>query len=197
MTGPATLIITDSEQPAPSQLQWESNLLIDLPIYLVNGEKNVIQPITVPARNATVHNNPALVKHAIAKALQLQADQEGLHEGTDFVVQWKRSVIPFHIEFDLSVSNKTCQHLASVRNIKTKNPVSKQLCALLITLTEPGPVCKGSCSTSEVFSEQTTSTSTSLFDCQLGCRPHNILGKPPTALALHMASDTGRQLVTP
>lgn len=126
MTGPQILIIADSDgkSAGASQSQVESTPLIELPIYLLQEAKGVIQPLNVPARNAIAHKNPALVMHAVAEAFQRRANKEGFYEGTDCVVRWKPSVIPFHIEFEMSVSNRTCQHLASVRKIKAEDPVS-------------------------------------------------------------------------
>ena len=66
------------------------------------------------------------MKHVVAKALQRQANKNGLYEDTDCVVHWKPSAIPFHVEFEISVLNDTCQHLVSVRSIKEKDLVSTQ-----------------------------------------------------------------------
>ncbi len=158
MTGPTTRTITDSEQqnPGVSQSQSEGNPSVGLSIYLVHGDRGVIEPLNVPARNAVAHKNPALVKDAVAKALQRQANKEGLYENVDCVVHWKPSAIPFHIEFEICASNKTCQHLASVRNSKAKDQVSTQLYAHLIDLRESGPVCKEYNPTGKDFLEQAT-----------------------------------------
>ncbi len=157
LTEPTTRTITDSEQQKPgvSQSQNEGNQLVGLCIYLVHGE-GVVEPLNVPARNAVAHKNPALVKDAIAKALQRQANKEGFYEDEDCVVYWKPSAIPFHIEFEISASNKTCQHLASVRNSKAKDQVSTQPYAHLIDLKESGPVCKKYNPTGKDFLEQAT-----------------------------------------
>ncbi|CAF9919369.1 MAG: hypothetical protein ALECFALPRED_001141 [Alectoria fallacina] len=122
---PTTLVITGSEQQSTgaSQSQDKSNPIIGLPIYLFHGDKGVIQPLNVPARNAIAHKSPALVKHAVAEAFQRRANKVGFYyEDTNCAVRWKPSAIPFHIEFEISVSNNICQHLASVRNIKAKDP---------------------------------------------------------------------------
>ena len=69
------------------------------------------------------HKSPALVKHAVTEALQRQANKKGVFEGTDCVVRWKPSAMPFLIEFEVSASKDTCQHLVSVRHIPEKDPV--------------------------------------------------------------------------
>lgn len=155
-------MITDNgpKKPGPSQRQGEDSLLNGLPLYLVHGDRGVIQPLNVPARNQIVHENPALVKKALATAFQRQADKKGCYEAADCVVRWKQSGIPFHIEFEISASNNTCQHLASVRNIKAKDPVSTHFCTLLTSLTEIGPVRKEPCSACKSFSKQATCKST-------------------------------------
>ena len=164
MTGLTTRTITDSEQqfPGTSQSESEGNPLVALPIYLFHGDRGVIQPLNVPARNQIAHNNPALVKHAVAKALQRQANKGGLYEDVDSVVHWKPSAIPFHIEFEISASNKNCQHLASVRNIKAKDQVSTRLYARSTSLRELGPVCEESNPTCKTVFEQATCKSTVL-----------------------------------
>ena len=158
VTGPTTRTITDSEQqnPGVSQSQSEGNPSVGLSIYLVHGDRGVIEPLNVLARNAVAHENPALVKDAVAKALQRQANKVGLYEDVDCVVHWKPSAIPFHIEFEISTSNKSCQHLASVRNSKAKDQVSTQLYARLIDLKESGPLCKEYNTTGKDFLEQAT-----------------------------------------
>lgn len=135
MTGPTTHTTTNSEKQDAgarrSQGEDEGNPRLGVSIYLFNADKGVIEPLNVPARNTIVHNSPALVKHAVANTLQRQANKKGLYEHTSgCVVHWKPSAIPFHIEFEVSVSKNTCQHLASVRNIKAKNAVSKRFYAL-------------------------------------------------------------------
>ena len=90
MTGPTTLVITGSEQQSTgaSQSQDESNPIIGLPIYLFHGDKGVIQPLNVPARNAIAHRSPALVKNAVAEAFQRQANKVGFYyEDTDCAVR--------------------------------------------------------------------------------------------------------------
>ncbi len=98
-----------------------------MPIYLVDKGKGIIQALDVPGRNALAHKSPALVKHAVAEALQAlqrEANKVGLYKGTNCVVHWKPSAIPFHIEFEISASDSICQHLASIRRITAKDPVS-------------------------------------------------------------------------
>ena len=133
MTEPKIPIITENEQQnagasqCPGEGKSPGNLLNHLPIYLLHEGKGIVEPLNAPARNEVVRKNPALVKHVVAKALQRRANvflKEGLHEDTDCVVHWKPSAIPFHVEFEISVSNDTCQHLVSVRNIKEKDLVS-------------------------------------------------------------------------
>ena len=125
VTGPTTLIITEigQQNTEASQSQGEDKLSTRLPIYLVR-DKRFIQPLNVSARNAIAHRSPILLKHAVAEAFQRRANKTGLHEDTDCVVRWKPSAIPFHIEFEISASGNTCQHLASVRNITSSDPVS-------------------------------------------------------------------------
>ena len=153
MTGPTTLTITDSEQQnaGAGKNQGEGSPRAKVPIYLFHKDDGVIQPLNVPARNAIVHKSPALVKYAVANALQCQANQEGLYNDTGCVVHYRPSSIPFHIEFEISASNNTCQHLASVRNIKAKDPVSTPFDALSTNLTETGSVREESCSTCKDF----------------------------------------------
>ena len=136
MTGPTTLIITeiDQKKAEASQSQGEDKLSTGLPIYLVR-DKRFIQLLNVPARNAIAHRSPILLKHAVAEAFQRRANKTGLHQDTDCVVRWKPSAIPFHIEFEISASGNTCQHLASVRNITSSDPVSASFHAVLISLT--------------------------------------------------------------
>lgn len=159
-TGPPTVIITDSEQHNTRAIhfQGKSKLLIGLPIFLLHTEKSIIQPLNVPARNAIAHKSPALVKHAVAEAFQRQADKEGLYEEKDCVVHFKPSAIPFHVQFQISASNITCQHLASVRNIN--NPVSTRIFTLLTLLIETGPVRKGPGSACKGFLRQAICKST-------------------------------------
>lgn len=132
LTEPKTPIVTDSEQPNPGASQCsdegkssgEGNLLPRIPIYILREGKHTIEALNAPARNEVMRKNPALVKHVVAKALQRRANKEGRYEDTDCVVYWKPSVIPFHVEFEISVSNDTCQHLVSSRNIKHEDLVS-------------------------------------------------------------------------
>lgn len=162
MTEPRKPIIADSEQgnTDASQSPDEGNPLSRLPIYLFHGDKRIIQPLNVPARNEVAHKSPALVKHVVAKALQHQANKEGLYEDTDCVIHWKPSAIPFLVKFEISVSKDTCQHLVSVRTINTKDLVSARLYALLAILTETAPIRKESCSTCKGFLRQAISKST-------------------------------------
>ena len=133
---PATLVNTDPKNHnGVPQIKCEGKVLDGLPIYLVRGDKGVVQALNVPARNEVAHKNPDLLKHALAKAFQRRADKEGLHEDVECVVRWKPSAIPFHIEYEISASGNTCQHLASVRKITAKDPVSMRLYALLTSLT--------------------------------------------------------------
>ena len=136
MTGPTTLILTDDGQQSAeaSYSQGEDKIPTGLPIYLVRN-KRIIQPLNVSARNEIAHRSPSLLKHAVAEAFQRRANKTGLHQDSDCVVRWKPSVIPFHIEFEISASGNTCQHLASVRNITSSDPVSAPLYAVLISLT--------------------------------------------------------------
>ena len=136
MTGPTTLIITEIGQKdaEASQSQGQDKLSTGLPIYLIR-DKRFVQPLNVSARNAIAHRSPVLLKHAVAEAFQRRANKTGLHQDTDCVVRWKSSAIPFHIEFEVSASGNTCQHLASVKNITSSDPVSAPLYAVLIDLT--------------------------------------------------------------
>lgn len=93
-------------------------------MYLIYQEEGVFQALNVPARNEVAHKSPGLLKGIVAKALQCQAKKRGSYKGTDFVVNWKPSEIPFHTEFEFSVLNNTCHHLASIRNVKTNGLVS-------------------------------------------------------------------------
>lgn len=113
--------MTDSEQQNAGDSKGDPP--VGLPMYLSLGDKLVIQPLNTLARNAIAHKDPALVKRAVTKALQCRADKEGVYRETGCVVYWKPSAIPFHIEFEISVSNKTCQHLVSIGTIKAKDPV--------------------------------------------------------------------------
>ncbi|KAF6230414.1 hypothetical protein HO133_004756 [Letharia lupina] len=139
---PTILIIAENEQnnAGARQSQGEGNPLSRLPVYSFHGDKGVIQPLNAPARNVIAHTRPALIKHAVASAFRRQANKKGLYADTDCVVHWKPSAIPFHIEFEINASNNTCQHLASVRNIKAKDPVSTRPYALLTDLTGTGPI---------------------------------------------------------
>lgn len=92
-------------------------------MYLSLGDRGIIQPLNTQARNAIAHKNPDLVKRAVTKALQRRADKEGFYKEKGCLVLWKPSAIPFHIEFELSVSKKTCQHLVSIGTIKARDPV--------------------------------------------------------------------------
>ena len=84
---------------------------------------------------------------------------EGLYEGTDCVVHWKPSAIPFHVEFEISVSNDTCQHLVSIRSIKAKDRVSTKF-MFMTSLTEIAPIRTESCSTCRGLLKQAISKST-------------------------------------
>lgn len=157
MAEPKTPTITDSEKqdagarqcPDEGKSPGEGNLLTRLPIYLFHEGKHIIEPLNAPARNEVMRKNPALVKHVVAKALQRRAKtfKEGLYEDTDCVVHWKPSVIPFHVEFEISVSNDTCQHLESIRNIKEEDLVSARFHTLLTSLTETAPIREEPCFT--------------------------------------------------
>ena len=109
------------EQTGHSEHQIQTS---EVPIYLIRGEEGVFEALNVPARNQVAHTSPGLLKGIVAKALQRQADVEGSYKGTDIVVHWKGSRIPFHIEFEFCVLKKTCYHLASIRKVKTDGPVS-------------------------------------------------------------------------
>ena len=128
MAEPKTLIIAQvgQESAEASQSQGKDKVSTGLPIYLVRDQR-IIQPLNVSARNAIAHRSPVLIKHAIAEAFQRRANRTGLHQDTDCVVRWKPSAIPFHIEFEISASGNTCQHLASVRKITSSDPVSVPL----------------------------------------------------------------------
>ena len=113
--------MVEQDQPEDSEHEFQMS---GVPIYLLRGEEGVFQALNVPARNEVAHKSPGLLKGIVAKALQRQAQIEGSCKGTDTVVHWKGSDIPFHIEFEFSVLNKICYHLASIRNVKTHGPVS-------------------------------------------------------------------------
>ena len=162
VTGPTTYTITDSQQKnaETGQIQRGDIPSGGIPIYLLR-DKSVLQPLNVPERNAIAHKSPNLLKHVVAEAFQRQANKEGLYKDKDCVVRWKPSAIPFHIEFQISVSGNTCQHLASVRSNTAKDPVSTRLHTLLTSLTvEIGSVRKGSCSTRKSLFKQATCKST-------------------------------------
>lgn len=161
------LVITNSEpqDPGPNQSPDEDILWDGLPIYVVNKSKGntIVQPLNVPARNTLAHTSPNLIKHAVAESLRRQANKEGTCSNSGCIVHWKPSAIPFHIEFVISVSRKICQHLASVRKIPGKDPVSTHLDALSNGLTlEVGSVRKKSCSTCKAFLKQATGESTAM-----------------------------------
>ena len=147
----------EQDQPGDSEHEFQ---LSRVPIYLIRGEEGVFQALNVPARNEVAHKSPGLLKGIVAKALQRQAKIEGSFKGTDIVVHWKGSEVPFHIEFEFCVLNKTCYHLASIRNVKTNGPVSALLHAFLTSLRKIGPICTESCSTCKGFLEKITGRST-------------------------------------
>lgn len=120
-SGTTAVVITVGEQDQPGDSEHEFQLS-RVPIYLIRGEEGVFQALNVPARNEVARKSPGLLKGIVAKALQRQAKLEGSFKGTDIVVHWKGSEIPFHIEFEFCVLNKTCYHLASIRNLKTNGP---------------------------------------------------------------------------
>ena len=159
MAGTTAVVITVVEQDQPKDSEHEFQMS-EVPIYLLRGEEGVFQALNVPARNELARRSPGLLKGIVAKALQRQAQTEGSYKGTDIVVHWKGSEIPFHIEYEFSVLNKTCYHLASIRNVKTNGPVSKQFHALLTRLRRTGSICTESCSTCKDFLKQTTGKST-------------------------------------
>ena len=165
MVGTTALIVTVAEQEQTEDSEHQLQMS-GVPIYLIRGEEGVFEALNVPARNEVAHKSPGLLKGIVAKALQRQANIEGSYKGTDIVVHWTGSGIPFHIEFEFSVLNKTCYHLASIRNVKTNGPVSTLLYAFLTSLRKTGPVCTESCSTGKDFLEQITgrSTETAPFD---------------------------------
>ena len=123
MVGTTAVVVTVGEQDQPGNSEHEFQMS-GVPMYLIRGEEGVFQALNVPARNEVAHKSPGLLKDIVAKALQRQAQIEGSYKGTEIVVHWKGSAIPFHIEFEFSVLNKTCLHLASIRNVKTNGPVS-------------------------------------------------------------------------
>ena len=125
----ATLVVNDGEKQngGVPQIKYDGKALDGIPIYLVRGDKGTVQALNVPARNEVAHKSPSLLKRAVEMAFQSQANKEGLHEDIDCVVRWKPSAIPFHIEFEISVSGNICQHLASVRKITARDPVSMRL----------------------------------------------------------------------
>lgn len=139
MTGPpSALIVTEvgqrSSEASQPQTQGEDKLPTGLPIYLVRDQR-FVHRLNVSARNAIAHRSPTLLKHALAESLQRRANMTGLYQDTDCIVRWKPSAIPFLVEFKLSASGNTCQHLASVRNITSGDPVSPSLNAVLTSLT--------------------------------------------------------------
>ena len=147
------------EQTGHSEHQIQTS---GVPIYFIRGEEGVFEALNVPARNQVAHTSPGLLKGIVAKALQRQANIEGSYKGTDIVVHWKGSEIPFHTEFKFSTLNKICYHLASIRNVKTNGPVSIELHSFLTSLRKTGPVCTESCSTCKDFLEQITGRSTQM-----------------------------------
>ena len=125
MTLIGRIAVSDEQiSPADQTSQGKDKFMAAIPLYLVRQDKGVVEPLNVPARNAMVHKSPALLKQFVAEALQSQANKDGFFEGSECFVRWRPSVIPYHIEFNISASDDTCQHLASVRGITEKDPVS-------------------------------------------------------------------------
>ena len=124
LTESTTLIIADIDQKLTGAGQTQgAKPQFEIPLYVI-GDTGTIRPLNILARNVVAHNSPGLLKHAVAEAFQRRANKTGLYKDTDCVVRWKPSAVPFHIEFEISTSGNTCQHLASVRNITASDTVS-------------------------------------------------------------------------
>ena len=107
----------------------ESSLVIrvDSPqlIWLHTYENGVVfETLSKEQRNEVVRNDPIGVMSSFQTATLKQiACQEGLYRNAGCLVSWKRSFLPFVLEFTIMHHNVECRHLVSVRDRKTRDPV--------------------------------------------------------------------------
>ncbi len=143
------------------QLEVEASCVDDtvgpqLVLLLGNEDTILSQTLTKEQRNIVVRNNPAAIVSACQIVAQKQrANREGSYEEAGCVLTWRPSFIPFHIEYTFMRQTEKCQHLASVKDPKTKNPVSKDIWIFLDNLIQSGSICQEPCSSCNIIPNET------------------------------------------
>lgn len=109
----------------PSHFETTERGNLQLSIQLRYEGISVLHTLNKEERNYLVRNSPTLFAACLANAQRQMADQRGSRLLEDCSISWRPSFIPFHLAYTIVRSRVKCQHLASVRNLKTRTPVSK------------------------------------------------------------------------
>jgi hypothetical protein len=107
-----------------NQLETNERGDLQLSILLQYEGVSVLHTMNKEERNFVVRNNPTLLGACFSNAQRKMADQRGSRHHEDCSITWVPSFIPFHLVYTIVRSHVKCRHLASVRNLKTKSPVS-------------------------------------------------------------------------
>ena len=115
------------ERVAYSKPESSLDIGVDSPqlIWLHTYENGVVfETLSKEQRNEVVRNDPIGVMSSFQTATLKQiACQEGLYRNAGCLVSWKRSVLPFVLEFTITHHNVECRHLVSVRDRRARDPV--------------------------------------------------------------------------
>ena len=75
-------------------------------------------------RNEAVRNDPiGVITTFQAAKLKAIAYQQGSYGEAEALVSWKPSFLPFVLEYTIACDEHECQHLASVNDRRTRDPV--------------------------------------------------------------------------
>lgn len=108
----------------PSHFETNERGELQLSILLHYEGISVLHTLNREERNYLVRNNPTLFAACLSNAQRQMADQRGSQLFEDCLISWGPSFIPFHLAYTFVRSHVKCQHLASVRKLRTRNPVS-------------------------------------------------------------------------
>ncbi len=112
----------------PNHFETNERGELQLSILLQYEGVSVLHTMTKEERNFLVRNNPTLFAACLSNARRQMADQRGFRLFEDCAITWEPSFIPFHLAYTIAQSHVKCQHLVSVRELRTRNPVSMNTC---------------------------------------------------------------------
>lgn len=120
------------------------------------GGQSVLHTLNKEQRNFLARTNPTMITTCLTNALRQMAHQEGCHQFADCVVSWKSSFIPFHVVYTIVRSEAKCEHLTSIKNLRTRDAVRIKRALLRYRLTQAEPIRRGSSSSRKVVHGQTS-----------------------------------------